>query len=63
MAIRVVVQQNAGIPVDANNPTTDEQVIRIRVMPAGTSAAMADDDDGDVDEDAVDEVFDDLGVA
>ena len=41
MAVRVVVQQNAGVPVDANPPTTDEQVIRIRVMPAGTSAAMA----------------------
>ncbi len=62
MAVRVVVQQNAGVPVDANPPTTDEQVIRIRVMPAGTSAAMAPDEDGDVDEDAVDEVFDELGA-
>ena len=36
----------------------------IRVNPAGTSAAIAGDgnDDGDVDEDAVDEVFDELGA-
>jgi cyclophilin family peptidyl-prolyl cis-trans isomerase len=63
MAIRVAVQQNPGIPVDANAPATDEQVIRIRVNSAGTSAALtADDDGGDVDEDAVDEVFDELGT-
>jgi hypothetical protein len=62
MAIRVAVVQTGSQP-DTVSPE-DSQVIRIRVNPTGTSAAIADngDDDGEVDEDAVDEVFDELGA-
>jgi hypothetical protein len=64
MAVRVGVQQTT-VTVPHANSLIDTQVIRIRVLPAGTSAALAadeDDDGSDVDEDAVDEVFDELGV-
>jgi VCBS repeat-containing protein len=61
MAVRVLVQQTTATQPNANS-VIDTQVVRIRVLPAGASAAMAPEDDGDVDEDAVDEVFDELGV-
>jgi hypothetical protein len=62
MAVRVGVQQSTATPPNAND-FVDRQVIRIRVNSTGTSSALApSDDEGDVDEDAVDEVFDQLGV-
>jgi hypothetical protein len=65
LAFRVTVVQATTTPPDANTPREDAQVIRVRVMPTGTSSALApsDDDDGDVDEGAVDEFFDQLGAA
>jgi hypothetical protein len=62
LAVRVGVQQTTATMPNANS-LIDTQVIRIRVLPAGTSSAIAGNDDGDVDEGAVDEVFDELGVA
>jgi hypothetical protein len=62
MAFRVSVQQTT-VPLPTANDQMDTQVIRIRVQAAGTSSALApSDDDGDVDENAVDEVFDELGA-
>jgi hypothetical protein len=61
LAIRVSVQQTT--PAPNANDAVDAQVIRVRVLPAGTSSALASgDDDGGVDEDAVDEVFEQLGA-
>jgi hypothetical protein len=63
MAVRVAVQQTSATVPNAND-LFDRQVIRIRILPAGTSPArVTADDDGDVDEDVVDEVFDELGAA
>ena len=57
MAIRISVQQSTATPPNAND-FVDRQIIRIRVLPAGPTSALArSDNDGDVDHEALDEVM------
>jgi cyclophilin family peptidyl-prolyl cis-trans isomerase len=63
MAIMVGVQQATLTPPHAGDPV-DAQVIRITVLPAGTSSAIAppDEEEGDFGDDALDAVFDEIGA-
>jgi hypothetical protein len=63
MAIMVGVQQATLTPPHAVDPV-DSQVIRITVLPAGTSSAIAppDEEDADFGDDALDAVFDEIGT-
>jgi cyclophilin family peptidyl-prolyl cis-trans isomerase len=65
MEIRVGVQQATPVPPHhAVGDPIDAQVIRITVLPAGASAAIApsDEDSGEFSDDAVDAVFDEIGA-
>jgi VCBS repeat-containing protein len=61
-AVRVKVTQVS--PAADTVDQFDNQLIRIRVLPAGASSAIAppDDESGDVDDDALDAVFDEIGA-
>jgi hypothetical protein len=64
LAVRVGVQQSTPTPPDTVD-NMDWQAIRVRVLPAGASAAIAppDEEDGEFGDDAVDQVFEELGAA
>jgi hypothetical protein len=62
-AVNIRVRQVSPV-ADSVDTMGDNQVIRIRVLPAGASSASVppEDEGGDYDDDALDAVFDEIGA-